>query len=82
MDIINIGKQLSTELMRVNLPPYDKCFAFEHDNLFSKRSSIWCHSLFRSCLWCIGIPRYLNGYSPALQQKSSIYSSWNSFALP
>jgi hypothetical protein len=23
MDIINIGKLLSTELMRVNLPPYD-----------------------------------------------------------
>jgi hypothetical protein len=40
MDIINIGKLLSTELMRVNLPPYDKCFAFQHDNLFSKRSSI------------------------------------------
>ena len=67
--IMNMGRLLSTEFKRTSLPPKDKYFTFQQESFFSKRSSIFLHSKFRSYLWCIGIPRYLKGYSPALQPK-------------
>ena len=60
-DIMNMGRLLKIELSRTNIPPYDKYFAFQQESFYWNRSSTFLHSEFRSCLWCIGIPRYLKG---------------------
>ena len=82
-DNMNVSRLLiSTEFRRTNLSSYDKCLAFQHVNFFSKCSSTFLELILWSYLWCIGIPKYLKGYSPALHPKSLIYSSSNSFTCP
>ena len=74
-----MAKLVKTEFIRTSLPPTERSFPFQLLSFFWNLSSITIQSLLGSFLWCIGMPRYLNGVHSDLHPKSIAYSASNSF---